>query len=81
MSAWILVFIAYTALDFTFARYTKATADNKPLAASLWATSILMFTGYVTVSYVNDPWLLIPATLGAFLGTYVAVHRASKAPA
>ncbi len=70
---WALVFLAYVGLDFVFARYTKATAQDKPMAASVWATSILLFTGYVTISYTQDPWMLVPSAAGAFVGTYAAV--------
>jgi uncharacterized membrane protein YfcA len=71
-----LVFAAMTALDFVFAEYTRATADRHAIKASLWASTIIVLTGFVTTSYVENHWLMIPAAIGAFAGTWLSVRRA-----
>lgn len=74
----VLVFLAYVALDFVFAKYVSATAEARGGAASSWSTGIVAFSGYITISYVSNPWLLIPAGLGAFVGTYLGVVLKTK---
>jgi hypothetical protein len=58
-------------LDFVCARYTRATADRRPFVASVWASAMAVFSGTVVLSYAGDPWMLVPACVGAFLGTYL----------
>lgn len=69
-----LVFLAMTALDFVYAEWAKACADRRPMAASLYAALLILLAGYVTRSYVEDAWMLIPACLGAFAGTWLSVR-------
>jgi hypothetical protein len=33
----------------------------------------MMASGYVTKSYVDNPWLLIAVAIGAFTGTYASI--------
>lgn len=74
MMTWALVFTAMAVLDFVWAEYTAAISAGKRLASSTWAVAIILCSGYVTKSYVDNPVLLIPAGAGAFLGTWLAVH-------
>jgi len=69
----LAVFAAMGALDVAWAFYTMSTAVKKPMEASLWASLIVVFSAIVTISYVSDPWLIIPAIGGAFVGTYAAI--------
>jgi lipid-A-disaccharide synthase-like uncharacterized protein len=75
---WLLVFVAMFAMDFVWARYTHAIAEHRAMPASFWAVAILGFSGYVTTSYVKDPWMLIPAGVGAFMGTWAAIWWAKR---
>lgn len=72
--SYILVFVAMTVLDFIWAVYTKSVSDNKPLLASAFAVGIVVVGAFVTISYVANHWMLIPAGLGAFAGTWIAVQ-------
>lgn len=67
------VFVAYVLLDFVFARYNIACVQRRVAAASTWSMLIVVFGGYITIKFVSDPWMLIPAALGAFVGTYISV--------
>ena len=69
----LLVFVAHVVLDFIFARYNIACAQRRSLAASGWATGIVFCSGYVTIEFVSNNRMLIPAALGAFVGTYLSV--------
>lgn len=77
LSAFI-VFLSMFALDFVWAFYTKAIQRHAPMASALWAVAILAFNGVAQIGYINDPWLLVPAAVGAFGGTYCAMKFAPK---
>lgn len=62
-------------LDVAWARYTASVALQKRTEASFMASFIILLTGTVTISYTTDMWMLIPAALGAFVGTYVTVRK------
>jgi hypothetical protein len=69
----VLVFLSVAALDFVWAHYTKAVNRSNPMMAGIYAAIIMLLGGTAAVGYVNDPWMLIPACLGAFVGTYGAL--------
>lgn len=71
-----LVFLALFALDFVWARYTFALSSRQSWRAASYASVIIFLSGGAAVGYVNDPVLLIPAMIGAFAGTFVAVRVA-----
>lgn len=76
---WVIVFGAMFALDFVWAHYTRAVQSHRALAAAWWAVAILIFNGIAQIAYIHDPWMLLPAALGAFGGTYLAM-RTHKEP-
>jgi NAD/NADP transhydrogenase alpha subunit len=71
---WALVFAAMFALDYVWARYTAHVADKRAGLAGAWAIGICLLSGFVTTKYVHDAWLLLPAALGAFGGTWAAIE-------
>ena len=70
---YLLVFFAMTALDFCWARYTVATSRLNALRSGIWASLLILLSGFVTTSYVADHTMLLPACAGAFIGTYIAL--------
>jgi hypothetical protein len=71
----LAVFAMVFGLDLVWARYTIAVAARRPMAASLYAAFIFSVGGLTTMAYMTDKWMLVPAALGAFAGTYVATRR------
>lgn len=69
------VFLALFLLDFVWAKYTYAMTARQPGRASAYAALVILFSGSAAIGYTTDPWMLVPAMLGAFAGTYVAVRR------
>jgi len=72
----LAAFGAMVALDFAWAKYTIYCADRRPAHAAAIASIIFGLGAYVTLTYVDDPWMLLPATAGALVGTYLAVRQA-----
>jgi uncharacterized membrane protein YfcA len=63
-------------MDWLYAKYTIAASGKQALTSALYAAGIFSTAGFVTVAYNRDPWLLLPAVVGAFAGTYIAVRGA-----
>lgn len=73
VSPFLVVFAAMFLLDFVWTFYTKAIQRHAAFAAANWAVMITLFNGAAQIGYVENHWLLIPAGLGAFGGTYAAL--------
>lgn len=71
---FIFVFLAVAALDFVWAYYTKAIHDHHAWRGAMWAAGIIVLGGASQIGYTNEPILLIPAALGAAVGTFAAVR-------
>lgn len=67
----LIVFATLFFLDVVWARYTTAIADRRRVAASSLSAAIIALGAYATISYIDDPRMILPAMLGAFCGTFV----------
>lgn len=67
------VFVAIFVLDFVWARYTYAMTQERPWAAGFYGAAIFLLSGFSVVQYTTNHWLLIPAAIGGFAGTFAAV--------
>ena len=73
-----LAFCSVAALDFVWAKYTYAMTGRRPVAAGFYASAIFALGGVAVLSYAANPWMLVPAVLGAFVGTWAAVRLDSS---
>lgn len=73
MGKWLGVFAAVFALDCVWTIYVKAISGDQALVASGIAVLLILLSGIAQIGYVKDPRLLVPACIGAALGTYVSV--------
>ena len=70
---WIQTFFALFVVDILYVVYVKDVNDNKRFKASLWATLLFLLSSVVIINYVHDVTNIVPAALGAFVGTYVGM--------
>jgi hypothetical protein len=70
-----LSFLAMIAVDVMWARYIMAAADRRAGTAALYSCGIVLGGAVVTLAYVDSAWNLIPACIGATVGTYWTVRR------
>ena len=70
---YAITFFAVFFLDIINAWYIKAISDERPFAASSWAVIVTILSSIAVINYVNDNIMLVPALLGAFVGTYVGI--------
>jgi len=73
MLEYIIVFLSMFVVDVFYAIYLKSIENNKPIFASFMAMIVFFVASIATIGYIDNHWLLIPACLGAFAGTWVGV--------
>lgn len=74
LALYFIVLIAAIAYDFVWGEYVKAIAVKDDISASFHAAILMGSSGFVTYSFVHDLRLLIPACVGAMIGTYASVN-------
>ena len=67
-----LAFGSMMMLDLIWVKYTHALMQYRAGAAGIWAAGIAVCMAIVTITYVSNPWMIIPTAAGAFCGTYIA---------
>jgi tryptophan-rich sensory protein len=70
---YIITFTALFITDVVNTLYIKSINEEQPLAASLWAVVLTLAASVAVINYTRDNIMLIPALLGAFVGTYVGM--------
>jgi hypothetical protein len=73
MIEYIIVFLSMFVVDVLYAIYLKSIENNKPIFASFMATIVFFVASIATIGYIDNHWLLVPACMGAFTGTWVGV--------
>ena len=70
---YILTFIAVFMLDLVYTYYLRCVADNRVFMASFWSVACYLGASVAVINYTSNHWLLVPALLGAFCGTWVGM--------
>ncbi len=74
----IVTFLALFVTDVCWAFYIGKVKEGNSFHAAKWAVFLYVTSAIGTIGIVSNPWLLIPAALGAFAGTFLAVKWDSK---
>jgi len=69
----IFTFLALFFTDIFYTYYLRSIQNEQPLASSIWAVVVFAVASIAVINYTTNHWLLIPACLGAFCGTYVGM--------
>lgn len=67
------VVVATTVSDFIWAKYMASVSGATAMVAANWSVCIIAIGAFLTLSYVEDKRLVIPACIGAWIGTYLAI--------
>ena len=78
MIKFILVFITVCFSDFIWSKYIIHVSKGNAISASLYGASTYLIGSLITLTYIHDYKMIIPATLGALLGTYLSVRFFNK---
>lgn len=73
MWSYITTFIAVFVVDIFYTYYLKSINENAALKSGFWGAVVWLIGSFAIINYTADHWLLIPACLGAFFGTYVGI--------
>ena len=75
-NVWIKAFAVACSMaisDFLWAKYIGTVASASSVAAANYGMLVVVLGAYIVVSYVEDKRMIIPAAIGAWLGTYYGV--------
>jgi hypothetical protein len=67
-------FAATFLIDIFYTRYLLAVQARNQFVASHWAVIVFLIGSLITIGYTTNPWLLIPAGIGAWFGTLVGIR-------
>jgi uncharacterized membrane protein (UPF0136 family) len=70
MLKFTIVLCMVTTVNFLWAAYIRHTSQNNAWRAALYAAATTLFSGTITITYVKDHSMIVPAILGAFIGTF-----------
>lgn len=74
---WALVFLSALATDVCWARYVTDAAAGRRWWAATWGAGIYVVGALTIIEYTRDHWMVVPAVLGAFVGTALGVTPSS----
>ena len=72
------VMLSMILADISWAYYFMKVEERRSMMAGMWASLIIIFGMFTTMSYVDDKSLSIAAIIGAFIGTYLAIELKKK---
>lgn len=78
MIDYITTFFALFFTDVFHTYYLRSVQQDEVLKSSLWAVVVFFIASIAVINYTADHWLLIPACLGAFFGTFVGMKIRHK---
>jgi uncharacterized membrane protein YfcA len=73
MLDYVVTFFAVFFTDIFYTYYLKAVQEEQTMKASLWAVIVFIVACVAVINYTTNYWLLLPAGVGAFCGTYVGM--------
>lgn len=74
----IVVFLVTAVSDTLWAVYIRRVTDGKSFSASTLSAIIIIAGGLVAIEYISNNWYLLPAALGAFVGTFFTIKFDGK---
>ena len=73
MIDYLITFFAVFATELIYTQYLKAYEESQDFIASLWAGVLTFIGSILVVEYEENKWMIVPAVLGAILGTWVGM--------
>lgn len=73
MIKYILIFFALVLTDIVWALYIRWAAQGRALRAAISSILIYVIGAFTFGEFIKDTWILIPAGLGCFVGTYITI--------
>lgn len=61
--------------DVLYGKYVIYVEERKALQASIVSSTMYIMSSYITLKWIEDTKYVIPAIIGAFLGTYWVINN------
>ena len=71
----LIVFVIVFLADIFWARYIDLVAKGKKFYAANYSMLVYIFAAAAITEYVSNYWLIIPACLGAWCGTFYGTKK------
>lgn len=78
MWSYVFTFLAVTTVDIFYTYYLKSVNENKAVVGGVWGAIVWLIGSIAVIEYTADHMLLIPACIGAFVGTYIGIKIRNK---
>lgn len=69
----LMIFSIMVIVDVIWTLYLSSVQNNKPFSAGLCSIFIYLTSAITTTKWVENKNYILPALVGAFLGTYLVV--------
>jgi len=69
----LAVFLAVALSDALWSAWITAVGRHQPALAGIASAGLVLCGAFVTMAYIGDRRYLLPAVMGAFVGTYLSV--------
>ena len=73
LTKFVVIFVALFVTDIIWALYIRWSANGFALKAAVASIFIYAIGAFTFAEFIKDLWVIIPACLGCFFGTYVTV--------
>jgi hypothetical protein len=73
MIKYIVIFLALVFTDIIWALYIRWSASGKAFRAGISSIFIYVIGAFTFGEFIKDVWIVVPAGLGCFVGTYVTI--------
>lgn len=73
MWSYVFTFLAVTFVDIFYTYYIKSVNENRAVVAGFWGAVVWLIGSIAVIEYTANHWLLIPAVVGAFFGTFIGI--------
>lgn len=70
----LAAFVSAVVVDYAWARYMMGVSDKSPQHAAMWSAVVVLLGSVTVIAYTSNRWMVIPAALGAYVGTLVALR-------
>lgn len=70
---YVLVFLVMLVTDYIWSEWMKSVAEKQAFKAGIFSVGTVLTGAFFIAAFIENPKYLIPACLGAFIGTYISV--------
>ena len=78
MIEYLTTFFAIFLLDIVYTYYLRCVQYDQALKASTWSVACYILGSVAVINYTTNHWLILPAIVGAFCGTFVGMKLKKK---